>query len=75
MRENDHHRADPILYGTIHRIGEVDDGNTVMDWMQQERERESPSPLPQSPPSGKAFGSISLILPGMLILQLKLSVL
>ena len=30
-----------ILYytGTIHRIGEVDDGNTVMDWMQQERER------------------------------------
>ncbi len=25
--------------GTIHRIGEVDDGNTVMDWMQQERER------------------------------------
>ena len=30
-----------ILYytGIIHRIGEVDDGNTVMDWMQQERER------------------------------------
>jgi elongation factor G len=30
-----------VLYytGTIHRIGEVDDGNTVMDWMQQERER------------------------------------
>ena len=25
--------------GIIHRIGEVDDGNTVMDWMQQERER------------------------------------
>jgi len=25
--------------GAIHRIGEVDDGNTVMDWMQQERER------------------------------------
>ena len=25
--------------GLIHRIGEVDDGNTVMDWMQQERER------------------------------------
>ncbi len=23
----------------IHRMGEVDDGNTVMDWMQQERER------------------------------------
>ncbi|MGB7566643.1 MAG: elongation factor G [Chitinivibrionales bacterium] len=30
-----------ILYycGQIHRMGEVDDGNTVMDWMQQERER------------------------------------
>ena len=30
-----------ILYysGLIHRMGEVDDGNTVMDWMQQERER------------------------------------
>jgi elongation factor G len=25
--------------GLIHRMGEVDDGNTVMDWMQQERER------------------------------------
>src|SRR5664279_3664699 len=25
--------------GLIHRIGDVDDGNTVMDWMQQERER------------------------------------
>ena len=25
--------------GFIHRIGNVDDGNTVMDWMQQERER------------------------------------
>ncbi len=30
-----------MLYysGLIHRMGEVDDGNTVMDWMQQERER------------------------------------
>jgi len=25
--------------GTTHRIGEVDEGNTVMDWMEQERER------------------------------------
>ncbi|HXZ25406.1 MAG TPA: elongation factor G [Nitrospiria bacterium] len=25
--------------GTTHRIGEVDEGNTVMDWMVQERER------------------------------------
>ncbi|MEO0074635.1 MAG: elongation factor G [candidate division WOR-3 bacterium] len=30
-----------ILYytGRIHRIGEVDEGSTQMDWMQQERER------------------------------------
>lgn len=30
-----------ILYytGVIHRMGEVHDGNTFMDWMQQERER------------------------------------
>ena len=30
-----------MLYyaGIIHRMGEVHDGNTVMDWMQQERER------------------------------------
>ncbi|MEO0072930.1 MAG: GTP-binding protein, partial [candidate division WOR-3 bacterium] len=30
-----------ILYytGRIHRIGEVDEGSTTMDWMQQERER------------------------------------
>ncbi len=25
--------------GVVHRMGEVHDGNTVMDWMQQERER------------------------------------
>jgi elongation factor G len=25
--------------GLIHRIGDVDDGNTVTDWMEQERER------------------------------------
>ncbi len=30
-----------ILYytGTVHRIGEVDDGAATMDWMEQERER------------------------------------
>ncbi len=30
-----------ILYysGRIHRMGDIDDGNTQMDWMQQERER------------------------------------
>nr|MCU0934985.1 GTP-binding protein [Gammaproteobacteria bacterium] len=30
-----------ILYytGRIHRMGTVDDGNTVTDWMDQERER------------------------------------
>ena len=25
--------------GRIHRLGEVDDGTTTMDWMPQERER------------------------------------
>ncbi|MBN2187880.1 MAG: GTP-binding protein, partial [Chitinispirillaceae bacterium] len=25
--------------GVVHRMGEVHDGNTVMDWMAQERER------------------------------------
>ena len=25
--------------GVVHRMGEVHDGNTVMDWMVQERER------------------------------------
>src|SRR3981081_3242335 len=25
--------------GMIHKIGDVDDGNTVTDWMEQERER------------------------------------
>src|SRR5512139_3744165 len=25
--------------GLIHRMGDVDDGNTVTDWMEQERER------------------------------------
>ena len=25
--------------GVTHKIGDVDDGNTVMDWMEQERER------------------------------------
>jgi elongation factor G len=30
-----------VLYyaGRIHKIGEVHDGNTTMDWMEQERER------------------------------------
>ena len=25
--------------GLIHKMGDVDDGNTVTDWMEQERER------------------------------------
>ena len=30
-----------ILYytGAIHKMGSVDEGNTVMDWMEQEKER------------------------------------
>src|SRR6185503_4550968 len=33
--------AERILFytGLIHRMGDVDDGNTVTDWMEQERER------------------------------------
>src|SRR5450759_1317624 len=33
--------TDRILFytGLIHKIGDVDDGNTVTDWMEQERER------------------------------------
>jgi len=33
--------SEAILYytGRIHRIGSVDDGNTQLDWMEQERER------------------------------------
>src|SRR5712671_3225653 len=33
--------TESILFytGLIHRIGDVDDGNTVTDWMEQERER------------------------------------
>lgn len=38
--------------GLIHKIGDVDDGNTVTDWMEQEKERESPLPPRRLP----AFG-------------------
>jgi elongation factor G len=33
--------SERILYytGRVHKVGEVDDGNTTMDWMEQERER------------------------------------
>ncbi|HYF56176.1 MAG TPA: GTP-binding protein, partial [Salinarimonas sp.] len=33
--------SERILYftGRTHKIGEVDDGNTTLDWMEQERER------------------------------------
>ena len=33
--------SEAILYytGRIHRIGRVDDGDTQLDWMKQERER------------------------------------
>lgn len=37
-----------ILYytGRIHKIGEVHEGAATMDFMEQERERASPSPPP-----------------------------
>ena len=32
-------RADSVLHGKIHKIGEVHDGAATMDWMEQEQER------------------------------------
>ena len=48
-----------ILYytGITHKIGEVHDGAAVMDWMEQEQERASPSPRLQPPAPGKITGS------------------
>ena len=38
-----------VLYysGVSHKIGEVHDGGATMDWMEQEQEEESQSPLLQ----------------------------
>ncbi len=41
--------------GLSHKIGEVHDGAATMDWMEQEQERGSPSPLLRPPASGKAW--------------------
>ncbi len=39
-RGEDHdHGADPLFTGKTHRMGEVDDGEATMDWMEQEQER------------------------------------
>ena len=38
-RQDHHHRAHPVLYRRVHKIGEVHDGAAAMDWMEQERER------------------------------------
>lgn len=48
-----------ILYftGRVHRIGEVDDGQATMDWMPQERERGSRSPLPRQRRTGRDTAS------------------
>ena len=40
--------------GLVHKIGEVHDGNTVTDWMEQEKSAASPSPQLPSPVRGKA---------------------
>ena len=44
-----------VLYytGRIYKIGEVHEGTTTMDWMEQERERGSPSLRPRPIASGK----------------------
>jgi len=36
--------------GRTYRLGNVDDGTTVTDWMEQERERGSTAPWSSSPP-------------------------
>jgi len=44
-----------ILYytGRTHRVGEVDDGTTVMDWMEQERRRGITITAAAKPVTGK----------------------
>ncbi len=39
MPVNYHYRADFVYTGKTYRIGNVDDGTTVTDWMPEERER------------------------------------
>ena len=39
MRKNNSIRAYSFYTGVSHKIGEVHEGDTVMDWMEQERER------------------------------------
>ena len=38
-RQDDDDRADPVLHGRTHKIGEVHEGAADMDWMAQEQER------------------------------------
>lgn len=45
--------------GFLHKMGEVHDGSTFTDWMEQERERGSQSLQPLSPVCGKISASIS----------------
>jgi len=45
------------LTGRIHRVGRVDQGDTQLDWMEQERKRGSPSPRPPLPAIGVAIRS------------------
>ena len=37
--QDDDDRADPLLHGRVHTVGEVHEGAATMDWMDQERER------------------------------------
>jgi len=65
-----------ILYytGMIHKLGSVDEGNTQMDYMEQEKERASPSLRLTPRHSGRAIRSTSLIRPATSILRLRSSV-
>ena len=64
-----------ILYytGRTYKIGNVDEGTTVMDFMQQERERGITIKAAATTTSWGNTALISLILPGTLILRLRLS--
>ena len=60
--------------GRSYKIGDIDEGNTQMDWMEQEKREALPSSLLLQQLFGEMFVSISSILLGTSILPQKLSV-
>ena len=59
------------LTAKIHKIGEVHEGESTMDFMEQEAERVSPFSPPRQPLSGKTTVSTSSTPPGTLTLPSK----